>query len=54
MRLENLTAVTILIMFFWVWAPSGLAGRSQRFGEASVSIFSSVVTMNQPTDEKAN
>jgi hypothetical protein len=23
----------LLIMFFWVWAPCGLAGRSQRFGE---------------------
>jgi hypothetical protein len=22
------------MMFFWVWAPCGLAGRSQRFGEA--------------------
>jgi hypothetical protein len=23
-----------LMMFFWVWAPCGLAGRSQRFEEA--------------------
>jgi hypothetical protein len=32
-RFEIFTAVTILIMFFWVWEPCGLAGRSQRFGE---------------------
>jgi hypothetical protein len=25
--------VFIVIKFFWVWAPCGLAGRSQRFGE---------------------
>jgi hypothetical protein len=34
LRYEVFTAVTILMMFFWVWASCGLTGRSQRFGEA--------------------
>jgi hypothetical protein len=28
-RFKVYTAVTIMMMFFWVWAPCGLAGRSQ-------------------------
>jgi hypothetical protein len=32
-RFEVFTAVTTMLMFFWVWAPCELAGRSQRFGE---------------------
>jgi hypothetical protein len=34
MRFEVFKVVTILMIFFWVWAPCGLAGRSQHFGEA--------------------
>jgi hypothetical protein len=34
-RFKVLTAVTILIMFFWVKAPRGLVGRTERFEEAS-------------------
>jgi hypothetical protein len=29
----NLQKYSLLMMFFWVWAPCGLAGRSQRFRE---------------------
>jgi hypothetical protein len=33
MRFEGFTTVTILMKFFWVWAPCGLAGSSQHFGQ---------------------
>jgi hypothetical protein len=33
MSFEVSTVVMILMTFFWVWAPCGLGGRSQRFGE---------------------
>jgi hypothetical protein len=33
-RIKVLTAVAILMMFFWVKSPRGLIGRNQRFGEA--------------------
>jgi hypothetical protein len=32
-RFEIYTAVTILIMFFWVKSPCGFVGRSRRFGD---------------------
>jgi hypothetical protein len=34
LRIETSVYTYILMMFFWAWAPCGLAGRSQRFGEA--------------------
>jgi hypothetical protein len=34
MRFEVFMVVTILMMFFWVWASCGLAGRSQHFRKA--------------------
>jgi hypothetical protein len=37
MRFEVFTAVTIMMMFFWVWTPCGLTGRSQHFREEYLS-----------------
>jgi hypothetical protein len=33
-RLKVFTAITILIIFFWIKSPCGLVDKSQRFGEA--------------------
>jgi hypothetical protein len=38
-RFEVLTAVRMMMLFFWVLAPCRLVGRCQRFGEHTVSIF---------------
>jgi hypothetical protein len=42
MGFEVFTAMTIMMMFFWVLAQCGLAGRSQHFGEV---YFRAEVTM---------
>jgi hypothetical protein len=44
-RFEAFTAVTMMMMFFWVLAPCGLVGRCQRFGEMYYLIFRAEVTM---------
>jgi hypothetical protein len=38
-RFDVFTAVRMMMLFFWVLAPYGLASRCQRFGEHTVSIF---------------
>jgi hypothetical protein len=39
-RFKVFTAVEILMMFLWVKSPRGLVGRSTRYGERAVCIFS--------------
>jgi hypothetical protein len=34
-RSEVFTAVRMMMLFFWLWAPCRLVGRCQRFGETS-------------------
>jgi hypothetical protein len=40
MRFEVFTAVTIMMMFFWVWAPLGLASLPATLYNPSDSHFS--------------
>jgi hypothetical protein len=33
MKFEVFTAVKMVVMFFWIWAPCRIVDRCQRFGE---------------------